>query len=68
MPPDTPKQVIENGRCHISVVAPVYNEAANIRPFLDRMVPVLDQLGSYEILFALDPSADGTEQIILAEG
>jgi dolichol-phosphate mannosyltransferase len=67
MPPDTPKQVIENGRCHISVVAPVYNEAANIRPFLDRMVPVLDQLGSYEILFALDPSADGTEQIILAE-
>src|SRR5262249_45391838 len=31
------------------------------------MVPVLEALGSYEILFALDPSPDGTEQLIRSE-
>jgi glycosyltransferase involved in cell wall biosynthesis len=56
-----------SNHCHISVVVPVYDEEANIRPFLARMVPVLEPLGSYEILFALDPSRDGTEGVILAE-
>jgi polyisoprenyl-phosphate glycosyltransferase len=66
MSPDT-LELTGNCHCNISVVAPVYNEKANIRPFLARMVPVLEPLGSYEILFALDPSSDGTEQLILAE-
>ena len=48
----------------ISVVVPVYNEANNIRLFLERVIPVLEPLGSYEIIFAVDPSTDGTEQII----
>jgi dolichol-phosphate mannosyltransferase len=53
---------------HISVVVPVYKEELSIRPFLARMEKVLEQMGkSYEIIFALDPSADRTEEIILEE-
>jgi glycosyltransferase involved in cell wall biosynthesis len=48
----------------ISVVVPIYKEEKNIRPFLDRMIPVLKRLGSYEILFCLDPSPDRTEQVV----
>jgi glycosyltransferase involved in cell wall biosynthesis len=51
----------------ISLVVPVYKEAGNIRPFLARAVPVLERLGSYEIIFALDPSPDATERIICEE-
>jgi len=51
----------------ISVVVPVYNEKHNIRPFLERAVPMLERLGTYEILFCLDPSPDGTEQAIQEE-
>ncbi|HZP19657.1 MAG TPA: glycosyltransferase family 2 protein [Bauldia sp.] len=51
----------------ISVVVPVYKEERNIRPFLERTVPVLEKLGPYEILFCLDPSPDRTEEVILAE-
>lgn len=48
----------------ISVVVPVYQEERSIEPFLSRLVPVLERLGTYEILFCLDPSADRTEQVI----
>ena len=52
----------------ISVVVPVYNEASNIRPFLERTEAVLARISAdYEIIFALDPSKDGTEEIILGE-
>jgi polyisoprenyl-phosphate glycosyltransferase len=52
----------------ISIVVPVYKEESNIRPFLDRTVAVLQKLHlSYEIVFALDPSPDRTEQIIVEE-
>jgi dolichol-phosphate mannosyltransferase len=51
----------------ISVVIPVYKEERNIHPFLARAVPVLDRLGSYEIIFALDPSPDATERLIREE-
>ena len=51
----------------ISVVVPVYNEERSIRPFLDRVVPVLERLGTYEIVFCLDPSPDGTEALIVKE-
>jgi len=51
----------------ISVVVPVYKEENNIRPFLARTVPVLERIGSYEIIFALDPSPDGTERAIRDE-
>jgi len=51
----------------ISVIVPVYTEESNIRPFLARTVPVLERLGSYEIIFALDPSPDATERVIREE-
>jgi dolichol-phosphate mannosyltransferase len=50
----------------LSVVVPAYNEAGNIDEFLRRITPILDEnVSSYEIIFAVDPCTDGTEQIIL---
>jgi glycosyltransferase involved in cell wall biosynthesis len=52
----------------ISIIVPVYKEEVNIRPFLDRMEPVLSSISErYEIVFCLDPSPDRTEEVILAE-
>jgi dolichol-phosphate mannosyltransferase len=52
----------------ISVVVPVYKEEANIRPFLDRIEPVLASISErFEILFCLDPSPDRTEEVIQRE-
>jgi polyisoprenyl-phosphate glycosyltransferase len=52
----------------ISVVVPVYNEVNNIEPFLNRLEPVLEKLGScYEVIFCLDPSPDDTEAVILRQ-
>jgi dolichol-phosphate mannosyltransferase len=51
----------------ISVVVPVYKEERSIRPFLERTVPILERLGSYEILFCLDPCTDRTEEVIREE-
>ena len=52
----------------ISIVVPVRNESQNIKPFLQRTENILDKIGkSYEIIFALDPSIDNTEQVILDE-
>src|ERR1700731_1071556 len=52
----------------LSVVVPVYKEAGNIKPFLTRTEAVMAKLGvSYEIIFALDPSPDDTEAVILRE-
>ena len=51
----------------LSVVVPVYNEERSIRPFLERLVPVLDNLRvPCEIIFCLDPSSDHTEHVIAA--
>jgi polyisoprenyl-phosphate glycosyltransferase len=57
----------DGGAPLISVVVPVYKEESNIRPFLERTVPVLERLGPYEILFCLDPSPDRTEKVIREE-
>jgi glycosyltransferase involved in cell wall biosynthesis len=52
----------------ISVVVPVYNEAHNIEPFLNRLEPVLEKLAScYEVIFCLDPSPDDTEAVVLRQ-
>lgn len=52
----------------LSLVVPVYKEEANIGPFLQRTEAVLARMGiSNEIIFALDPSPDNTEGVILEE-
>lgn len=52
----------------VSLIVPVYNEENNILIFLGRAEKVLEAMGvSYEIIFALDPSPDRTEEVILQE-
>src|SRR6516165_5150491 len=51
----------------ISVVVPVFMEQDNIRPLLARLEPVLDKIGSYEIIFCLDPCRDRTEHVVREE-
>lgn len=48
----------------ISVVVPVYKEEDSIKPFVERTIPVLTGLGSFEIIFCLDPSPGGTEAVV----
>jgi polyisoprenyl-phosphate glycosyltransferase len=58
----------EASNVSLSIVVPVYKEAENIRPFLNRTEAVTAKMGvSYEIIFALDPSPDNTEAVILEE-
>ncbi len=53
---------------NVSIIVPVYKEENNIRPFLSRTESVMEAMGvTYEIIFALDPSPDRTEAIILEE-
>jgi polyisoprenyl-phosphate glycosyltransferase len=62
------RRVAGISRLDLSVVVPVYKEAGNIKPFLARAEAVMAKLGvSYEIIFALDPSPDETEAVILGE-
>lgn len=50
----------------ISVVVPVYKEEKNVPEFLRRTIPILESLPmDFEIVFAMDPSPDGTEPVIL---
>ena len=57
-----------NPRPNLSIVVPIYNEENSIRPFLARLEKVLCDMGvSHEIVFALDPSTDRTEEVILEE-
>ena len=54
---------------NFSVVVPVYKEERNVAEFLKQVCPVLQvAVGEhFEIIFALDPSPDRTEEVILAE-
>ena len=52
----------------VSLIVPVYKEESNIKPFLARAEAVFGRMNiAYEIIFALDPSPDKTEEVILAE-
>jgi polyisoprenyl-phosphate glycosyltransferase len=54
----------------ITILAPVKDEEAAIRPFIERVAIVLDSLGEargWEILFVDDGSHDATLAVILAE-
>src|SRR3979411_220802 len=63
-----PPKPESSSKVALSIVVPVYKEAGNIRPFLERSEAVMARMGvSYEIIFALDPSPDDTEAVILRE-
>ncbi len=52
----------------LSVVVPVYKEEKNVKEFISRISPILKSLtDDFEIIFALDPSPDATEDVILSE-
>lgn len=55
-------------KLNISIIVPVYKEAANISPFLKRVEAIMQKLQlTCEIIFCLDPSPDNTEEIIHQE-
>ncbi len=46
---------------HLSVIVPVYNEEPNVAPLVERLIPVLEAVGSdYEVIFVNDGSTDGS--------
>ncbi len=50
----------------LSIIIPVFKEEKNVPEFLRRLQPILSTITKdYEIIFALDPSPDSTEQVIL---
>lgn len=52
----------------LSVVIPVFNEEDNVPIVCRRLREVLEQLDlDWELIFALDPSTDGTEEAILTQ-
>src|SRR5262245_22760833 len=49
----------------ISIIVPVYREEKNVPEFIERLRPILDAITPrYEIIFAMDPSPDRTEEVI----
>ena len=52
----------------LSIVIPVYNEESIVEQAAAELTRGLDERGwDYEIIFALDPSPDRTEEVILEE-
>lgn len=46
---------------HLSIVVPLFNEALNVAPFFERLVPVLDSLpATWEVVCVNDGSRDDT--------
>ena len=51
----------------LSIVAPAYNEARNIAPFVAAIIPVMESIGeSFEIIFVNDGSRDETLGLLAA--
>jgi glycosyltransferase involved in cell wall biosynthesis len=57
--------LIDQKYVELSIIVPTYNEKENVEEFIRRIIPILSaNTSSYEIIFAIDPSTDGTEKII----
>lgn len=53
-------------RVTLSVVVPLYKEEGNVPEFLRRTLPILESVTQdFELIFALDPSPDRTEELVL---
>lgn len=51
----------------LSIVVPAYDEAATVGPLYERVRATLEPLDlDWELIFAVDPSTDGTESAILS--
>jgi dolichol-phosphate mannosyltransferase len=49
----------------VSVVTPVYNEVEGLPEFINRLSASLNETGlDWEVVFCVDPSTDGTEQLL----
>jgi glycosyltransferase involved in cell wall biosynthesis len=48
----------------ISVVVPVYNERESVKPLAERLLKVLPELGSFEVIIVNDGSTDGTVEAL----
>ncbi len=44
----------------LTVIVPVFNESENLRPLVERLVPALACVGSFEVIFVDDGSNDDT--------
>ena len=56
-----PRTVVHDSVPALSVVAPLYNEAQNVRPLVEWILQALESYeGSYEIILVDDGSRDGT--------
>ena len=52
----------------LSLVVPVYREEKNVPEFIRRVSPILSGITEdFEIIFALDPSPDRTEEVVMEE-
>jgi dolichol-phosphate mannosyltransferase len=50
----------------LSIVVPVYREEKNVPEYLRQILPILGRITeNFEVIFALDPSPDGTEDMLL---
>jgi dolichol-phosphate mannosyltransferase len=58
----------EDQEFQCSVIIPIYNEEGNIKPLTQRLIRAIESVPGcqYEIIFAMDPSSDQTESIILS--
>jgi dolichol-phosphate mannosyltransferase len=55
-------------RNSVTIVCPIFNEENLIKPFLDKIVPILSKaIFDFEIIFCLDPCSDNSESIIERE-
>jgi dolichol-phosphate mannosyltransferase len=51
----------------ISVLVPIYNEQHNVVPLVRRLEEIFQRMGlRWELVFALDPSPDGTQEEIVS--
>tara|TARA_B100000242_G_scaffold272155_1_gene224846 strand:- start:522 stop:1469 length:948 start_codon:yes stop_codon:yes gene_type:complete len=53
----------------LSIVIPIYNDAECVKPCVNRLVQVSENLvgEDYEIIFSVDPSSDNTYELIIEE-
>jgi len=56
--------VVKSLRPYLSVVIPVFNEEESLPTLLDRLLTVLDAIGSHEVIFVNDGSSDNTGQTL----